>query len=626
MARVEGFEPAHSGQVPVDSSGNPVAVGVWGDSSTGVGVFGTSGTLLPGMDNIPTNIAGVEGHSIQNPGVVGRSVEDAGVSGESLQGLGVLGRSTTGSGVLGVTFVPVDPGGNPSASGVFGSSTVGGNGVVGFVGGATGVVGSSVRGTGVRGSSGDSDGVVGNSLSANGVTGLGGSGRNRGEIASGVFGQSDSGFGIRGVSGSRQGAVGVSFGSGEGVFGLNFSPQPAAGTFGESVLGNGVEGFSFTGIGVRGEGRNGGVRGLSTSTNPNAGGVVGENPNGFAGVFLGKVRVTGFLSKAGGGFEIDHPLDPANKYLSHSFVESPEMLNVYSGNVTTDGHGDAHVTLPEYFEALNEDFRYQLTVMGQFAQAIVGQEIKNNAFTIKSDRPRVRISWQVTGVRRDRWAVANRIAVEAEKAGRDKGRYLHPDLWEQSEEAAIVGFRSARTSGQGSLRRAIELVPERLRPRVDQHLQALQHGDHVDGNDTQKLMAEVRQAARQLYEEPSRIDRAQLEEEWRQVEASVERMRPPTQRDEPGAAGTVLRRVSQLLPEQLKQRLEQHLSALLRGDHVDRGELQSLVVEASQQTDLHSHRELPRIDRARLEEEWRQVEALVQQVRQRSPWMEVRRG
>ena len=29
------------------------------------------------------------------------------------------------------------------------------------------------------------------------------------------------------------------------------------------------------------------------------------------------------------------------------------------------------MTLPEYFSALNRDFRYQLTVIGQFAQAIM---------------------------------------------------------------------------------------------------------------------------------------------------------------------------------------------------------------------------------------------------------------
>jgi len=107
-----------------------------------------------------------------------------------------------------------------------------------------------------------------------------------------------------------------------------------------------------------------------------------DDSTDWAGDFNGNVNINGTLTSTVKDFKIDHPLDPANKYLSHSFVESPEMLNVYSGNVTTDGHGDAHVTLPEYFEALNEDFRYQLTVMGQFAQAIVGQEIKNNAFTI----------------------------------------------------------------------------------------------------------------------------------------------------------------------------------------------------------------------------------------------------
>jgi len=84
------------------------------------------------------------------------------------------------------------------------------------------------------------------------------------------------------------------------------------------------------------------------------------------------------LTKGSGSFKIDHPLDPAKKYLSHSFVESPDMMNVYNGNVTTDRHGFAIVTLPSYFEALNRDFRYQLTVIGQFAQAIVAEEISHN--------------------------------------------------------------------------------------------------------------------------------------------------------------------------------------------------------------------------------------------------------
>ena len=220
-----------------------------------------------------------------------------------------------------------------------------------------------------------------------------------------------------------------------GVSGLHFSRDAGTGVAGVSVLKNGVEGFSFSGIGVRGEGRTVGVQGISSSPDPHFAGVVGENLSGLAGLFLGKVRVTGTLFKGGGGFEIDHPLDPQNKYLSHSFVESPDMLNVYNGNVTTNASGKAVVTLPDYFEALNQDFCYQLTVIGQLAQAIVADEIRDNRFTIKSDKPRVKVSWQVTGVRKDQWAVANRIPVETKKTGDEKGRYLHPHLGKGSGKA-----------------------------------------------------------------------------------------------------------------------------------------------------------------------------------------------
>src|SRR5208282_2151874 len=93
------------------------------------------------------------------------------------------------------------------------------------------------------------------------------------------------------------------------------------------------------------------------------------------GYFAGNLTVTGQMTKGSGSFKIDHPLDPANRYLSHSFVESPDMMNIYNGNVTTDPRGLATVVLPDYFEALNGDFRYQLTAIGQFAQAIVAKEI-----------------------------------------------------------------------------------------------------------------------------------------------------------------------------------------------------------------------------------------------------------
>jgi hypothetical protein len=152
---------------------------------------------------------------------------------------------------------------------------------------------------------------------------------------------------------------------------------------------------------------------------------------------MGDVSVSGNLSKGGGSFKIDHPLDPANKYLYHSFVESPDMKNVYDGNVTTDQNGEAIVTLPDYFEALNRDFRYQLTVIGQFAQAIVASKINGNRFTIKTDRPGVEVSWQVTGIRQDAYANKHRIPVEEQKSERERGYYLHPEVFNQPEEKSV---------------------------------------------------------------------------------------------------------------------------------------------------------------------------------------------
>jgi hypothetical protein len=134
---------------------------------------------------------------------------------------------------------------------------------------------------------------------------------------------------------------------------------------------------------------------------------------------------------------IDHPQDPANKYLVHSCVESPDRMNIYNGNATTDGQGLARVELPHYFDALNIDFRYQLTVIGQFAQAIVESEIKDNYFIIKTDKPNVKVSWQVTGIRNDAYAKANPMVVEKEKEDTARGKYLMPELYGQPMEMGI---------------------------------------------------------------------------------------------------------------------------------------------------------------------------------------------
>lgn len=104
----------------------------------------------------------------------------------------------------------------------------------------------------------------------------------------------------------------------------------------------------------------------------------------------------------------------------------------------------ATVTLPNWFEALNSDFRYQLTVIGQFAQAIIASKVHNNSFSIKTDKPGVEVSWQVTGIRQDAWATAHRIPVEVEKDRADQDHYLHPELFEHKGEPSILDLHHPR--------------------------------------------------------------------------------------------------------------------------------------------------------------------------------------
>ncbi len=155
----------------------------------------------------------------------------------------------------------------------------------------------------------------------------------------------------------------------------------------------------------------------------------------------GTVTIPGLLSKGGGTFKIDHPLDPENKYLYHSFVESPDMKNIYDGTITTDDQGFATVELPAYFDALNKDFRYQLTVIDESAPdttfARVARKIDHNSFVIRTVPGNLEVSWQVTGTRKDAFANQNRIVPEVAKAPEDKGKYIHPTAFGKPESLGI---------------------------------------------------------------------------------------------------------------------------------------------------------------------------------------------
>ena len=300
---------------------------------------------------------------------------------------------------------------------------------------STGVYGSSLHGYGVHGSSTTGSGVFGSSNSASGVFGSS-------NIAKGVYGYSIDGTGVYGYSGNGTGVHGE---SGAGEAGYFNGAVPCCSSAAVQVVNDG----GGVGLWASTTGANAGLYGVGSAS-----GVVGEVSanggigvqgrlgqgvtSGYAGQFLGNVQIIGNLSKSSGSFKIDHPLDPANQYLYHSFVESPDMMNIYNGNVTTDADGEAVIQLPDWFDALNKDFRYQLTPIGQFAQAIVLEEIAGNQFTIKTDKPNVKVSWQVTGIRHDPYADAHRIPVEETKPPDERGKYLYPELYGQPESRGIA--------------------------------------------------------------------------------------------------------------------------------------------------------------------------------------------
>ena len=197
---------------------------------------------------------------------------------------------------------------------------------------------------------------------------------------------------------------------------------------GSALMGTGVQGGSLNGIGV-----------------------LGRSEFGLAGQFMGDVTVTGTLTKGGGAFQIDHPLDPTNRYLNHSFVESPDMMNVYNGNVALDDSGEAWVALPDWFEALNRDFRYQLTAIGAPGPNLyVASEVSGNRFKIAGGTPAGKVSRQVTGIRQDEWANAHRIAVEEPKPPSQRGTYLHPAEHGQPESALPIARADRRRTTGGS--------------------------------------------------------------------------------------------------------------------------------------------------------------------------------
>jgi len=380
--------------------------------------YGTQGVGVMGVGMATTDVKNYGGYFIAN-GEMGIGATGLGQGDEAI---GLYGKSTGNFG----TGVSAEAAGNQARA---------------FSGIASGEEGIGVYGQASYSKTGSSENNYGGYFLSNGIYGIG--------VYSEVTGQYGKGIHVEAAGANSRGIEVTSTGeSGSGI------TVDADGESGQGIAAY-VEGNSATALYGRASGDNGiGIHGVSRDyeygNEPNYAGLFeaeGDSARGVyaqvttnsadivglkvvvptgrdAAQFYGKVNIYGTIYKSAGAFKIDHPNDPENKYLQHSFVESPEMLNIYNGTVALDGNGGATVALPDYFDALNKDFQYQLTPIGApMPNLYIAQKIENNEFRIGGGEPKMEVSWQVTGVRNDTYAKENRIAVEVDKNQKEIGTY-----------------------------------------------------------------------------------------------------------------------------------------------------------------------------------------------------------
>jgi hypothetical protein len=410
------------------------------DNGTSVGL----GTITPVATNklhVLSTGSAIYSNAVHGIQIAGSSLlftSPTAVYGESSTGNGVAGSSTSGIGVAGLTS------GGASQAGIYGVATAaGGTGVWGTLsGGFAGNAGYFDGGTGGYG-------VIVNA-------GLSGFGTVTPAAMLHVNGSKDLSVTLGGSSFGHQALIAQTSTTATSVLGCAVIGYAANSTYENHGLhgyayGPGGTGFNLGAFLVGSSsatttGNNYGLYAVANSGANNFGIYATETGTGYAGYFNGAIYATtgSFGVKP---FKIDDPRDPANKYLYHSSIESDEMMNIYRGHVTTDVNGDATVSLPSYVTLINKDFDYQLTCVGQFAQAIVAEEMSGNQFKIKTDKPNVKVSWQVSGVRKDPVANAYRIVVEVDKPASEKGTYLQPEVYGQPVEK-MTGYLDPKTGGR----------------------------------------------------------------------------------------------------------------------------------------------------------------------------------
>lgn len=424
---------------------------------------GTSATQIIRADNASA-LGGATG-------IVGSATAAAGFTyggrfdNSSTSGTGAFGRALA---VSGTTYGVYGHSNSTSGTGVAGSVSAASGTTYGVYGASASTSGRGVYGAATA-SSGSTTGVYGHSASSQGrgVTGIGGATGVYGESTNvgpgaGVYGYVSGGTplgdaGIAPISGvrGRSDAIG-----GLGVFGEdNAATGMSYGMYGQSnsASGTGVYGEAFATSGTTY-----GVYGRSGS--PAGYGVFGRKPAGGYAVYAsGDLGASGVKS-----FRIDHPDDPANKYLLHYCAESPDVINFYSGNATLDAAGEAVVALPHYFAKLNKDPRYVLTAVGapmpmlHVAEKISAAALATGAdaaaaetapvcrFRIAGGAPNGEVSWEVKVVRNDPWVRRYGAPVESEKEERGRGTYQHPELYGQPPEMGMHHAAGASATARSS--------------------------------------------------------------------------------------------------------------------------------------------------------------------------------
>ena len=225
-------------------------------------------------------------------------------------------------------------------------------------------------------------------------------------LVSAVLGNSSAaGYGVSGQIASTGTAQAGVYGNnlrtngGHGVWGFGYNGVvgetnyiPAFGLYGYNH-GNADPAIGVAGIGVTG------IAGQSTNLSLSYG-VYSYDDGGITGV----LDVGGNFSAGGTkSFRIQHPLKP-NMFLKHFCLESPEVLNVYRGNVILDAKGKAVIQLPEYFDSININFSYNLTSIGTAAPDLhVAEEVKGNSFSIAGGKPGSKVSWTLYAERNDKY-------------------------------------------------------------------------------------------------------------------------------------------------------------------------------------------------------------------------------